>query len=760
MFEKLFQFLFEYRPHVFQQGDFRFAPPAGAPIAAAVIVAALAIAFISYRLIQSRVQWRERAVLGVLRIAALGIILFCIFRPVLIVKAAVTQQNVVGILIDDSRSMQLPATNQSSGTRGDLVRSTFANPDSDVIKALSERFLIRTFRFSSSTARVGTPGDLSFTGTQTRLANAIESARQELAGLPVSGLVLVTDGADTTDATVADALLASRAEALPVFTVGVGQETLSHDIQVGRVSTPRTALKGTSLLVDAVLTQTGYAGQTVTLDVEDEGRIVGSQPVRLPADGDPVSVRVRFTATEAGPRVFRLKVAPQPNEVVTLNNQRDVQIDIRDRKERILYFEGEPRFEMKFARQAIKDDPNLELVTLQRTAENKYLRLDVDEAGVELAAGFPKTREELFAYRGLVLGSIEASAFTADQLRMIAEFVDVRGGGALFLGGARAFAEGGYAGTPVEEVMPVMLGRAGGAFSQLKIQPTRAGQAHAVTQLGDTEQASADRWKAMPTLTTVNQIEAIKPGATTLLSATDERRRERVALAYERYGRGKSIAFPVQDSWHWQMDGTIRVDDQTHENFWRQLLRWLVDGVPDVVESRTLTDRVEPGQPVALTADVVDARFVELNDANVVAHVTSPSGRKMDVPLQWTGERSGQYLGNFATSEPGWYKATLEATREGKSVGNAVAHVRAVPDDAEYFDAAMHGALLKRIAQDTGGRFYPADSTATLADDLKYSGRGVTAVEERELWHMPALLLALMAVICAEWGLRRYWRLA
>jgi hypothetical protein len=208
------------------------------------------------------------------------------------------------------------------------------------------------------------------------------------------------------------------------------------------------------------------------------------------------------------------------------------------------------------------------------------------------------------------------------------------------------------------------------------------------------------------------------------------------------------------------MDGTIRVEDQTHENFWRQLLRWLVDGVPDVVETRTPTDRVEPGQPVALTADVVDARFVELNDANVLAHVTSPSGRTFDVPLQWTGERSGQYLGNFATSEPGWYKAALVATRDGKSVGNAVAHVRAVPDDAEYFDAAMHGALLKRIAQDTGGRFYTADATGTLADDLKYSGRGVTAVEERELWHMPALLLALMAVICTEWGLRRYWRLA
>jgi uncharacterized membrane protein len=757
LFESLFQFLFDYRLQVFRQGDFKFAPPAGAPIAAAVVVAALAMAFLSYRVLRSRVEWRQRAVLGVLRLAALAIILFCIFRPVLVVKAAVAQQNVVGVLIDDSRSMQLSDEN---GTRADLIRRTFGNPDSPIMKALSDRFLVRTFRFSSSTSRVTSPADLTFSGTQTRVANAIESARQELAGLPVSGLVLVTDGADTTNGTVTDALLASKAESLPVFTVGVGQESLPKDIQVGRVSVPRTALKGTSLLVDAVLTQTGYAGQTVTLDVEDNGRIVGSQPVRLPADGDPVAVRVRFTADQAGPRVFRLKVAPQAGEIVTENNQRDVQIDVKDRREHILYYEGEPRFEMKFARKAIADDQNLQLVTLQRTAENKFYRLDVDASGGELEAGFPKTREELFAYRGIVLGSVEAESFNADQLRMIAEFVDVRGGGLLLLGGAHAFAEGGYTGTPIAEVMPVVLEKSGTGLAHVKVHPTRAGEAHAVTQLGETEEASAERWKSMPPLTTVNLIENVKPGATTLLSGTDDRRRERVVLAYEHYGRGKSIAFPVQDSWLWQMHSTIRADDQTHENFWRQLLRWLVDGVPDSVEARPLTDRVEPGQPVTLTADVVDRRFVELNDANVVAHVTSPGGKTMSVPLQWTGEHNGQYRGSFPTSEAGWYEAKVDATRADKPIGSAVTHVRTAPDDAEYFDAAMHAPLLQRIAKETGGRFYKADAMSSLPDDLKFSGRGVTAVEERELWHMPVLLLSLVVIVCSEWGLRRYWRLA
>src|SRR5919107_1660611 len=143
----------------------------------------------------------------------------------------------------------------------------------------------------------------------------------------------------------------------------------------------------------------------------------------------------------------------------------------------------------------------------------------------------------------------------------------------------------------------------------------------------------------MPILTSVNTIRAVKPGATVLLNGSDERRRDQVVLASQRYGRGKTLAFPVQDSWHWQMDVHMSLEDQTHENFWRQLLRWLVDGVPNAVDVHSTTDRVEPGEQVTLVADVVDPTFVELNDARVVAKVTGPKGSVTEVPMQWTGAR-------------------------------------------------------------------------------------------------------------------------
>jgi uncharacterized membrane protein len=400
----------------------------------------------------------------------------------------------------------------------------------------------------------------------------------------------------------------------------------------------------------------------------------------------------------------------------------------------------------------------VEVVGLQRTADNKYYRQGLDHAD-ELAAGFPRTREELFAYRGLILGSIEAGAFTGDQLRMIADFVERRGGGLLMLGGPRAFAEGSYAGTPVADVLPVVLERPSGSgetLSRLKVTPTRAGTAHAVTQLGATEQESAALWEKLPNLTSVNVLPAssAKPGATVILSGTDERRREQIVLASHRYGRGKALAFPVQDSWLWQMHADIPVEDMTHENLWRQLLRWLVDGVPDHVQVHTSNERIEAGETVTITADVVDSTFVEINDARAMAHVEGPRG-VVEVPLQWTGERSGQYRGTFTAPADGLYEVRVDATRGETSLGAGETQFRAAPGDGEYFDAGMNAARLRRIADETGGRFYAAAEVAKLSEDVRYSGRGVTTTEERDLWHMPVMMLLIVGLMAAEWGYRR-----
>jgi hypothetical protein len=199
----------------------------------------------------------------------------------------------------------------------------------------------------------------------------------------------------------------------------------------------------------------------------------------------------------------------------------------------------------------------------------------------------------------------------------------------------------------------------------------------------------------------------------------------------------------------------MSLEDQTHENYWRQMLRWLVNGVPDVVEAHGATERVEPGEPVTVEAIVKDKAYVELNGADVTARVTRPNGGTIDVPLEWSGEVDGLYRGTFVSSEAGTYEVAVDASEGADIVGSDVAFVRAGPSDEEFFDPTMHEGPLRRIADESGGRFYTPETAAALAEDVRYTGRGVTSVEERDLWNMPIVLIVLMSLVCAEWAYRR-----
>ena len=759
MFESLFEFLFKYRPLIFEEGDFALRGSWAGYLALVLAVGAGLLILRTYTQVRGNSKPLDRTVLTVIRLAALAVLAFCLLRPVLVLSSVVPQQNFLGILIDDSRSMQIADRDETP--RLQFVQDSFATAESELRAALADRFELRFFSFSSETDRIDELDELGYGGTRTHLGQALERAHEELSGVPLSGLVVVTDGADNADGGLGEALLPVQAAGVPVFTVGLGREEYERDIQMSRVETPRRVLKGASLVVDLVVTHRGYRGRTVTMQVEDEGRIVGTQDVQLPADGEPQTVRMRFTAPEAGPRLFSFRVSPQPDEMVTQNNVRESLIVVEDGREKILYFEGEPRFEVKFVRRAVAEDENLQVSVLQRTAENKFLRLDVDGPD-DLVGGFPTTRADLFRYQGLILGSIEANHFTPDQLRMIADFVNHRGGGLLMLGSQRSFAEGGYAGTPVADVLPVVLDpeRAESEesfFVEVGVETTRAGATHAATQIADTEQASVERWQELPPITVVNPITEIKPGATTLLTSTDE---DLVVLAFQRYGAGKTLAFPVQDSWMWQMHADVAVDDLTHETFWRRLLRWIVDGVPDQVVTEIPQDRVEPDEMVTVLAQVGDEDFQELNNSEVVAIITDPSGDLMELPMEWTAEKDGEYRTTFTGAEPGFYEVRVEASTGGDLLGEDTAYARVAASDTEYYDSTMRAPLLQRIAEDTGGRFYTQETASSLPDDVQYVGRGVTVVEERDLWDMPILLFLLVTLVLGEWGYRRFRGLA
>lgn len=757
MLDALSTLLFKYPPRMFERGEMVVAPVLPALVIATFALIAVLIVGYAYGRVRT-LRPADRMVLGTLRALALLVVLGCLLRPGLVVASAVPQRNVFAVLVDDSRSMRIRDVDGAS--RASAVERVFAD-SSALVQKLGERFALRRFRFAARAEPLASVGGLQATGTRSDLARAMDDVREELAGMPLAGVVLVSDGADNGTTKYDDALLALRARRVPVYTVGVGEESFARDLAIDRVVAPRRALAGAAMLVEADLRTRGLGNETATVTIEADGRVIATETVRAPERGDVVHLRVRVPTLAPG--VYRLAVRARPlaNEIVTENNAWQASLEVRAGPDRILYIEGEPRPEFAFIRRAVASDSGVQIVGLMRSAERKFLRLGVRDS-LELLTGFPTTREELFAYRGIIMGSIEASFFTADQLRMIADFVSQRGGGLLALGGRASLSEGGFAGTPVGDVLPLALSRAevnvDGPATAVAVRPTRAGQTHPALQLRPSLNASIARWDSMPRVTMVNQIGALRAGATTLLSGRIEGGRSDVpVLAFQRYGRGTTAVLGVQDTWFWRMDASVGVDDDSHHTFWRQLARWLVDGAAERLEITASPARVAPGEPVTLRAHVANAYYADVNDATVNVSVRSPDGRTTAVPLEWSLREDGSYSGSFIPPDSGRYELAGEARFGRDSVETSSATLLVDDQGADLSQAERRTPLLRRIADETGGRYYDLDGVGTLADDAVITDAGVTVREAKDLWDMPVVFLTLALLLGAEWGYRR-WR--
>ncbi len=754
------EFLLKYRPAAFAGGTLAYDPIVPTWVVLALAAFALGVALWGLVRAGRSLSFLASFALGTLRLGTVALLAWCLSRPVLVVAESLEHRNLVAVLVDDSRSMRIPDVGDQP--RSSSVRALAGGADSALLRALASRYQVRVFR-TSAAGRVSRVDSLRFDGGRTRLLSAVTRVEDELSGTPLSGVVVLSDGAENGNGSenapsIADQLAALRARGVPVYTVGIGSTRFARDIEVSELGGPRQALRNATVLLDVVITHRGFGGTSLPIVVEDSGRIVATDTVRLSRDAEATPVRLRVPTPEPGARRLTVRVPVQRGELIAENNVRRALLTVRDRREKVLYVDGEPRPEVKFARRAVDGDRQLQLVTLLRSARDKYLRLGVDDS-LELVNGFPTSRAQLFNYRAIVLGSIEASFFSGDQLRMISDFVSDRGGGLLVLGGREAFAEGGYVGTALADVLPVEMEVSSRGEDDRLVEvtavPTPDGLRHPALQVARTDSLVALRWRTLPPLTTVNLLTRAKPGASVLLQGqVGNQGLTRPLLASQRFGRGRVLAFGAQDDWLWQMHADIAVDDSTHELLWRQMLRWLVHDVPDRVEV-VADESSAPGDAVALRAIVRDSGYLRRNGAAVSATVLGPSGGAQELTFDWAVDRDGEYSASFIPAVFGVHEVRVRAIAGAETTLSPAAYVRVAEPVEEYFGAERRDVLLDQLARETGGRTYTPQHATDVARDLNYSTSGATAIKRLDLWDAPLVLIVLLMMLAAEWTLRR-----
>jgi uncharacterized membrane protein len=783
-----------------------------APLVGFLIVAGLVLAW-SYR--ASPPGW-VRWVCLVLKLAGLAALAACLLEPMWFGERAKPGANLFAVVVDNSEGLQIKDRGETK-TRGEQLKDLVDLQRADWQAALSDTFEVRRYLFDSRLQTTTDFHELAFDGNASGIGTALRTVAERFKGRPLAGVLLLTDG----NATDLRGVLPDIPGLPPVYPVVIGRQEPVHDIAVQQVHVTQSAFEDAPVAIQADVTAAGYRGEPIVAKLVDRAsRTVQEQVLDGGKDDETLAFRFQLKPEQKGISFYQVQVAPRSaplaapspapaakgtspaaantEEATLLNNQRTLVVDRGQGPYRILYVAGRPNWEFKFINRAIQEDKEVELVSLIRVAKREpkfdfrgrsgessnplyrgfgeqspeevqrydqpvLIRLNTRDE-LELRSGFPRTPEDLYGYHAVVLDDLEAEFFSPDQAALLQKFVSERGGGFLMLGGMESFREGKYQRTPIGDMLPVYLdhGDATTSSGPVKLQLAREGWLQPWARLRDNESDERTRQDAMPPFLVMNRVQGIKPGASVIATAKDERGNELPALVVQPFGKGRSAALMLGDVWKWGMhDAEAHVD---MDKAWRQWMRYLVSDVPARVALTVETQTAEAGGAVLLQVRARDAKFQPLDDATTTIEVEPVGFDAKDAahaPIRLQAEPAltepGLYQATYVPRFTGGYKATaVVMNNAGAETGRAEAGWSTDLAAEEFRSLVPNVALLEAIARKTGGEMVTASNLTSFARGLQNHAAPVMETWSYPLWHTPVMFALALACLVAEWGLRRW----
>jgi uncharacterized membrane protein len=765
-------------------------------VAAAILAGLLVLAVVwSYLLRTQLSAWRSVAMLC--KLLAVVALAFCLLDPLIRVERPRPGENIFAVLADNSQSMTIGLANDSR-PRSERLKPLLATT-SPWQTRVAQDFEMRRYAFAERIRPVDELESLGFDGLGSNLSESIATLQERFANRPVAGVLLFSDGIidQASQARLTDELDFD----FPIFPVIEGESGEIRDIAIEDASVSVSSFELAPATVDATIRADGFKGRSITVRLmTQEGKTLNQET--LSSDHDAFRKRVRFTfqPPDTGVQFVRLRAMlssedsdeldiESKREITTANNTRQLVVNRPGGPFRILYVSGRPNWEFKFLRRALNEDVEVELTGLVRIAKEEpkfsfrdlsvestnplmagfsdnaetteqydepvLLRLGV-ESGERLKSGFPGSEEELFHYHGLILDDVEASFFTQQQMLLIRKFVADRGGGLMMLGGPESFFHGGFADTPVADILPVYLRRerSRGDAGSVRYRLTREGQLEPWLRLRDTQREEAGRVTEMPEFRLWNPIQATKPGAS-VLATLEASMGTTPGVVAQRFGEGRSLALLIGDMWRWSMRRESPETDDLAQT-WRQMARWLTNDA-----RRRVAIEITEGESFSrnhrITVTINDAGFHLLDNASVELQISKPDGEQVTLTAVADSAHSGRYVSEYWSDLSGGYVCEVRAKApDGSDLPAVRGGWTSQPEAVEFAQVQPERDFLRRLAERSGGEVIAPDELNDFANSLSSRPVPITETRYEPLWHRPGLITLAVGLLCAEWLIRRW----
>ena len=734
-----------------------------------VVIVVIALAFLALLVrqwldLRQRTSRRARLGLTLLRFGAYALVLMMVLNPALLIQKVMMILPQLAVLVDTSGSMGLSVEGES--TRLQSVVDYLHDEQRSALDKLSERYEIGLYQFDD-TVRMLPREDLPQVetgGQRTDLIGAVTQVLDDNRGAPPVGVLVLSDGVHHGSDTGLGYL---RRAGVPVVAVGVGDLDAYQDIRVVDVQAPSLTFLHYPSDVGATIQVWGYAGETLAVVLQRDGRVVATQ--RMLVDSEATEQRMIFPLEPdtIGEFAYTISIAPRLGEALTDNNRVDFPLSVVRDKIRVLLVCGSPTWNYRFLRQALKLDPSIDLLSfvILRTANDV---VNVPESQLSLIP-FPTERlftRELRNFDLIIFENFDSRRyFPVTYLQNVARYVR-HGGAFAMVGGPLAFSQGGYLGTPIEAILPVSLLRERRDYQQSKHQLalTDEGRSHPITRLSSDDEENERIWESMPELDGLNRVGEPKPDAT-VLAVTGESSENGAGvplLAMQPVGDGRTLALMTDYSWKWNFQLAGRMDsNQYYLQFIRQMVRWLIhDPVLNQVRSMADAREFPVGSEVSGLFQVLQDDYRPATEAELKPTLRTPTGEEIALPYRPTGN-PGEYRYRFRAEEEGLYELDVEARiNDKKHDANRLLLPVRRPGDENQLGAPDHD-LLRDIADRTDGTFFTLDDEErpTLAGLAQFFGgeADYRVLEETRLRLRDSLPLfvVLLTVLAVEWWWRR-----
>lgn len=733
-------------------GEVRWLLPSWGPVVLGVgAVLAAILAAVCYARTTEGLTLRNRITLAGLRALALWSLLVMVSGVACSFQFSREVKPDLLVVVDDSASMGLGG---AAGSRAEEVDAALAGP---LGAWLDSRFRTRLVKTS-----IGLPG-AGTNGTPQDLASALVRLANRPAGGPVERILLLSDGIQLGR----EPMEAAAAElAAPVFSLLAGPTNGLTDIIVQGVTVPPFVYRQDRAVAAVSIRVLGTPGDTVVRLFQVRGgteKEIAAAPARLA--GDTV-VRLEFAADAAGLQSYVVKAEARPGELTAQNNTVRFLVDVREEKIKVLFVEGEPSWEYRYVKRALESDPAVQFCGLVRLPDTEwfYQGPEKREDGKPILRkpqdGFPIPADELNGFDVLILGDLERKAYDrGDGFGTIESFVQSRGAGLMTIGGFQVYGAGDFEGTRLAWLLPfdIKKEKKQQLINRFQVRLSNEGMMHPVMQLEFDPVKNEQAWSGLPWVEGGSAIRGVKPGATMLLMHPSLRSPvgPRPVLAAWQSGRGRVLSSALDGTWHWRLAGKTETD--YHKRFWSMAVRWLAGDIRDRQGQGVLT----------LQEAVLEAG----REAHVGIALRDPDGNpKLNAAVEFSMQTAdGSPVLTRASPDPavpGRYAVAWTPDRAGATKVKAVitaadgqtwSQERVYPvaeSRAEYLRVVPDGAALAALSKSTGGGTASLKDFESLPVGQVADSRDVREVN-LDVWHVPGLMLVLVACLSIEWFMRK-----